>query len=256
MVLINNLMQGFKGIRMDVYHFLEAVVFRDKVLVLTVVQTLLVHRVVPTVQFVQVKVNVLPRYVVVPELLQDLLESGSRPLFSDFQDYLKAHVLQDVPSLENLFVALVRYPMVLKDFGHANDIIQRSFEVIQKSILQHLDSDFHNLVPLDNAHKSLLRKLQDFAILAAFVVNVQYVPNQELGFIDAGPRVQPLNHELVGLEFSVNVNFPVLDKEYAVNLLAHLLDHLTLLVPFLFERVDDVVLYPLAQFLDVLYLLK
>lgn len=82
-----------------------------------------------------------------------------------------------------------------------------------------------------------------------------YIADQKLRLVDARPRMEPFENELVGLKLGVYVNFAALDEEDSIDLLSLLLDHLALLIPPFLEGVDDIVLDAQAQFSHVLDLL-
>ena len=114
----------------------------------------------------------------------------------------------------------------------------------------------HSLVLLNDVHESFLVQRKYFAVLAAPIIHMQNVANQKLSLVDARPRVQPFENELVGLKLGVYVNFAALDEEDSIDLLSLLLDHLALLIPLFLEGVDYIMLDAQAQFSHVLDLLE
>ena len=84
---------------------------------------------------------------------------------------------------------------------------------------------------------------------------MQNVADQKHRLVDARPRMELFQNELVGLKLGVDVNFAALNKENFVDLLSLLLYHLALLIPPFLEGVDNIVPNAQAQFSHVLDLL-
>ena len=94
---------------------------------------------------------------------------------------------------------------------------------------------------LDDVRESFLGQRKYFTVLAAPIIHMQNVANQKLSLVDARPRMEPLENELVGLKLGVYINFAALDKEDSIDLLSLFLDHLSLLIPLFLEGVDNIV---------------
>ena len=78
---------------MNIDHLLQRVVFRHQVLILFVSQHFSIQSVVSPIELVEEVIDVLTRLIFLSELLEDLLESRSRSLITNFEDDLEADVL-------------------------------------------------------------------------------------------------------------------------------------------------------------------